>query len=110
MHLPGRRRCILRQSGGRATPISDDNSFHRDGNGPGDSASLAGITPDGLHVYFTTGESLSADDTDNRVDVYERFGNTTTLVSDAFDATADASADFIYRGIRRRIAGFLRHD
>jgi Tol biopolymer transport system component len=40
-----------------------------------------GMTPDGSHVLFTTAEQLVSEDTDNRSDIYERFGNTTRLVS-----------------------------
>jgi hypothetical protein len=65
------------------------------------NAFFAGATPDGTHVYFETNEKLVAGDTDNSQDVYDRSGNTTTLVSTgttggngAFNAFFDgASAD-----------------
>jgi hypothetical protein len=50
------------------------------GNGPNGNA-LAGFTPDGLHVYFHSNESLVIADTDAVTDVYERTGGTTTLIS-----------------------------
>src|SRR5437588_6457647 len=50
------------------------------GNGPADVI-YGGATPDGSHVYFTTTESLVSADTDNSMDVYERVGTTTTLIS-----------------------------
>ena len=50
------------------------------GNGPKD-ASFGGVSADGTHVYFTTGESLVSADTDTATDVYERVGATTTLIS-----------------------------
>jgi Tol biopolymer transport system component len=52
------------------------------GNGPSD-AGLAGASADGSEAFFVTDEQLSAGDTDNAVDVYERnlLTSTTTLVS-----------------------------
>jgi hypothetical protein len=62
---------------------------------------FAGASDDGTHVLFTTKEALVVSDTDGRLDIYERSGGSTTLVSTgvtggngAFDAyLADASAD-----------------
>jgi hypothetical protein len=63
---------------------------------------------DGSHVLFRTAERLVSSDTDSSIDVYERVGATTTLVSagptggnGAFDATAvgiseDGSHAFFY--------------
>jgi hypothetical protein len=70
------------------------------GNGPFDSA-YGGSSADGEHVLFTTKESLVTADTDSSIDVYERVGTTTTLISTgptggngAFDAQfAGISAD-----------------
>jgi hypothetical protein len=67
----------------------------------GIDAQYAGASADGSHVYFTTSESLVSADTDTSVDVYERVGTTTTLISTgstggngAFDAQfAGVSAD-----------------
>ena len=42
---------------------------------------LRGVSPSGDKVLFDTGESLVAEDTDGRDDVYERSGGTTKLVS-----------------------------
>jgi nicotinamidase-related amidase len=42
-------------------------------------ASFAGTA--GTHVFFTTAEALTADDTDSQVDIYDRTGTTTTRVS-----------------------------
>jgi hypothetical protein len=50
------------------------------GNGPKE-AEWGGVSSDGTHVYFTTSESLVSADTDSAIDVYERVGATTTLVS-----------------------------
>jgi hypothetical protein len=71
-------------------------------NGNGDFDSLyAGVSDDTTHDFFTTQEQLVAADADSSWDIYERFNNTTTLVSQgtingngAFDATfRDNSAD-----------------
>ncbi len=50
------------------------------GNGPFD-ASVAGSSFDGTRAFFSTTEALTADDPDTLKDVYERSGNSTTLVS-----------------------------
>ena len=50
------------------------------GNGAFD-ASFAAVSLDGKRVFFDTREPMTAGDTDASVDVYERFGGTTTLLS-----------------------------
>src|SRR4051812_27276675 len=50
------------------------------GNGDFDST-YGGVSDDGLHDFFTSQEQLVAADTDAKYDVYERFNNTTTLIS-----------------------------
>jgi hypothetical protein len=50
------------------------------GNGPFDS-SFAGSSADGSHVFFETADRLTSSDTDNNVDVYDRFNGTTTQIS-----------------------------
>ncbi len=50
--------------------------------GNGDvQANFAGVSADGSRVFYTTAESLVSADTDTAVDVYERSGGETTLVS-----------------------------
>jgi hypothetical protein len=44
-------------------------------------AQSVGSSQDASHVFFTTGESLVAGDTDASTDIYERFGAATTHVS-----------------------------
>ena len=44
-------------------------------------ASAAGSSLDGSSAYFGTAEALTADDADGVVDIYERSGETTTLLS-----------------------------
>jgi hypothetical protein len=53
------------------------------GNGPYDVQPYlySGISRDGSQVLFSTKERLTADDTDDQADVYERSAGTTTLVS-----------------------------
>ena len=68
--------------------------------GNGAFPAFAGNSSDGAHTFFTTAESLIGSDTDGRVDVYDRSGTTTTLVSTSatagnspfFDAAFDASS------------------
>jgi hypothetical protein len=62
-------------------------------------ASFRGTSQSGGRVFFQTTESLVAGDTDTRVDVYERSGTTTTLLSTGpaggnglFDATFDGNS------------------
>src|SRR4051812_4097338 len=70
------------------------------GNGAFDS-NVDGFSDDGGHVFFDSQEALVPADTDTRVDVYDRFNGTTTLVSTgptggngAFDAQyMDSSKD-----------------
>ena len=50
------------------------------GNGAFD-ATFAAVSRDGKRVFFDTREQLTSGDTDASVDVYERFGGTTTLLS-----------------------------
>ena len=69
------------------------------GNGASD-AFFDGASDDGSRVFFDTDESLVAGDTDTAIDIYQRSGGTTTLVStgpaggndDAFDVTFDGSS------------------
>jgi hypothetical protein len=50
------------------------------GNGA-NAANFAAVSQNGSRVFFTTRESLVSADTDTSVDVYERSGGTTTLLS-----------------------------
>jgi hypothetical protein len=65
------------------------------GNGPSD-AFFDGVSDDGSRIFFDTDESLVPADTDSFIDVYQRSGGVTTLVSTgpaggngAFDVTFD---------------------
>jgi hypothetical protein len=61
-------------------------------------AEFVGASADGSRVFFTTPEPLVSDDTDNRDDVYEWAGGTTTLISDRTQAGADASDGVTFSG------------
>lgn len=50
------------------------------GNGP-TGANFRGASADGTRLFFQTSEALVAEDTDASMDVYERAGGITTLVS-----------------------------
>lgn len=68
---------IYERSGGETVLLSV-------GPGGGNGAHFVvadGVSADGGHVFFETAESLLAADTDSETDVYERAGETTTLVS-----------------------------
>jgi hypothetical protein len=63
------------------------------GNGPVHVGHTLAISEDGLHAFFKTAESLVSSDTDALTDIYERFNNTTTLVSTGPSDTGDGYAD-----------------
>jgi hypothetical protein len=68
---------VYERSGGTLTRISTGLGG---GNGSFD-ASFDGATADLTRVFFSTAEPLEAGDTDARIDLYERFGGTTTRIS-----------------------------
>ena len=73
------RRDLYKREGGVTTLLSGPS-----GVADPDSADVlfGGASADGSRVFFTTSQKLTADDGDsNRVDLYERAGGVTTLVS-----------------------------
>jgi hypothetical protein len=68
---------IYERAGGATTLMSVGPAG---GNG-GLFSSFAAITSDGLNLFWTSPERLTADDTDSTDDVYQRVGGTTTRVS-----------------------------
>ncbi len=68
---------IYQRSGGTTTLVSTGPAG---GNGAF-SPIFDGVSADGTHVFFDTDEPLAAGDTDAQLDVYDRAGGTTTLVS-----------------------------
>ena len=84
------RDVYVRQAG-TTTLVSKGQS------GSAGSSDFAGITqPGGGTVFFTTAASLDPADTDANIDIYERTGSTTTLVS-----TGNGSVDVTFRGNTR---------
>jgi hypothetical protein len=63
------------RSGGATTKLTPGNGPHNVGEWPD------GVTPDGRTIVFNTPERLTADDTDDRSDVYRVSGGTITRVS-----------------------------
>ena len=88
---------VYERANGATTLVSTGSTG---GNGP-QGAFFDGVSADGARVFFHTAERLTAGDTDSQVDVYERSGGATSLVSigssggnGAFPAFFDgASAD-----------------
>lgn len=71
-------RDVYERANGTTTLVSIGST----GGNDEQDAFFAGISQDGLHVFFLAYEPLEPGDTDsNRRDVYERFGGTTSLVS-----------------------------
>ena len=68
---------VYQRSGGTTTLVSTGPAG---GNGAY-MANYDGVSQDGSRVFFHTPESLVAGDTDQRSDVYERAGGTTTILS-----------------------------
>src|SRR5205823_5195512 len=84
---------VYDRSGGTTTLVSTGPAG---GNGAFD-ASYRGSSADGSHVFFETPESLTSNDTDSAVDVYDRSGGTTSLVS-AGPAGGNGAVDALYEG------------
>ncbi len=51
------------------------------GNAATSAVTYRGNSSDGSRVFFTTNEKLVSTDTDSAIDIYERSGTTTTLIS-----------------------------
>jgi hypothetical protein len=67
---------VYERSAGATTLVSRK----ADGS-PSFNSRYAGATPDGSHVYFESGSQLTLEDTDSYVDLYQRAGGVTTLIS-----------------------------
>jgi hypothetical protein len=65
---------VYERSGGNTTWITAGGNGSREAN-------FAAASQDGTHVFFQTTESLSAADTDSALDIYDRSGGNTNLVS-----------------------------
>jgi hypothetical protein len=71
------QRDAYARSGGTTTRISV-GAVNGNGNIP---ARFRGASSDGTIVWFSSAEPLVADDSDTSIDVYQRSGGTTSLVS-----------------------------
>src|SRR3954451_11627022 len=69
---------VYEHSGSTTTLLSDRA---QPGPDEGKSVAYGRASADGSRVFFTTDEALVAADNDSSVDVYERPGGTTTLIS-----------------------------
>jgi hypothetical protein len=85
---------VYEHSGGNTTLVSTGPTA---GNGSF-TASYRGCSADGSRVFFTTKEQLVASDTDTAIDVYERSGTTTTLVSTG-PTGGNGDFDVVYKRI-----------
>ncbi len=56
---------------------------------PVDHPRWGGSTPDGSHVYFSSERKLTADDQDEHMDLYQRYGDTYKLISGPSPTDAD---------------------
>jgi hypothetical protein len=70
-------RDLYERSSGAASLVSTGDVG---GNGPND-AFFAGLGADGSRVFFQTDEQLTFDDQDGNLDIYERSGGITRLIS-----------------------------
>src|SRR3954451_7959002 len=79
---------VYERFGGATVLISKATAVADPGNA---AAFLTGISQDGTRAFFETTQRMTADDQDPGVtDVYERFGGTTTLISQP-DGVVDPS-------------------
>jgi hypothetical protein len=98
---------VYQRSGGTTTLVSA-------GGTAAQHATFRGGSSDGSRIFFETPESLSGSDTDAKIDVYERSGGTTTLVStgtpgngpyDAFFAGTSSDGLKVFFTTRESLAG-----
>ena len=69
---------VYERAGGQTALLSTGPA---DGNDDDSGASFDGASEDGTRVFFQTADTLLSADTDSSLDVYERAGGETTLVS-----------------------------
>jgi hypothetical protein len=93
---------IYERAGGATTLVS---ATPGKGNGPRDACDRydgcpgLALSADGAHVFFETADSLVAADTDSAVDVYERVGGVTNLVSEGTAGQSGGEAGASLEGI-----------
>jgi hypothetical protein len=71
----------LAANAGANHSFKEEISIGPSGGNANVNAFFDGASQDGTHAFFETSESLVPADTDASFDIYERVGNTTTLVS-----------------------------
>ena len=99
-------RDVYEYAGGTTSLVSTGPAG---GNGAFD-ASFAAVSRDGKRVFFDTREQMTSGDTDASVDVYERFGGSTTLLSTGPRVATELHRIPVHqRSVRRRDARLLRH-
>jgi hypothetical protein len=86
-----------------------------DGGNHPSAVNFRGASADGAHVFFETSESLVSADSDSRIDVYERYGGVTSLVStgspggnggfNAFFAGTSSDGTRVFFGTAEKLAG-----
>jgi hypothetical protein len=93
---------LYQRSAGTTTRVSA-GAINGNGANP---VTFGGASADGTRVFFATAEQLVSADTDSAIDVYQRFGATTTRISSGqingngssnasfLDASADGTAVF----------------
>ncbi len=86
---------VYERSGGQTTLVSDRVQAGADG---ASFATFSGASADGTRVFFISTELLVAADGDAELDVYERSGGQTTLVSDRVQPGADAAVAALFGG------------
>jgi len=85
---------VYERSGGTTTRISTGPVG---GNAAAADSTFRGVSQDGSRVIFETSEKLVSSDTDSSVDVYQRAGGTTTLLSTG-PAGGNGSTGAFYKG------------
>ena len=90
--------ALAQPASAAAAPVTSLISAPENGaSGPAQSVGFQHASSDGTRVFFTTEGNLVPADTDGLVDVYERAGGHTTLVS-VSGAGASGSADIFFEG------------
>jgi large repetitive protein len=86
---------VYERSAGTTTQVSTNTAGTANG---ATDAGFGGASADGSKVFFETGESLAASDTEAQNDVYERSAGTTTQVSTNTAGTANGATDAVFSG------------
>ena len=85
---------VYERSAGTTTLVSTGPAG---GSSPAFNAGFGATSQDGTRVFFTTADSIVSGDTDGSLDIYERSGGTTTLIS--VGTGADGSDNVAFVGV-----------